>query len=81
LLNIMMPKMDGYLLTTEIRRHEAGTGRLTPFLAITASDFDLSADMARTCGCSGYAVKLLDPRVLEKKLADLRHSLMPRSEP
>jgi CheY-like chemotaxis protein len=71
LLDIMMPEMDGYGLTAEIRRLEAGTGRLTPILAITASEFDLSADTAKERGFSGHMLKPLDPEVLEKKLADL----------
>jgi CheY-like chemotaxis protein len=74
--DIMMPEMDGYGLTAEIRRLEAGTERLTPILAITASEFDLSADAAKERGFSGHMLKPLDPEVLQKKLADLRLELV-----
>jgi putative two-component system response regulator len=71
LTDISMPVLDGYALAREIRRLEAGTGRATPIFAITASDFDLSADSARAHGFSGYMLKPLDPALLEAKLAEL----------
>jgi CheY-like chemotaxis protein len=71
LTDIEMPEMDGYALTEQIRRHEAGTENPTPIFAITASEFDLSADKARARGFSGYMLKPLDLDLLEKKLADL----------
>lgn len=71
LTDIEMPEMDGYALTEEIRRHEAGTENPTPIFAITASEFDLSADKAKARGFSGYMLKPLDLDLLEKKLADL----------
>ena len=72
LTDIEMPEMDGYALTAEIRRLEAGTGRLTPILAITASEFDLSAETAKERGFTGHMLKPLDLEVLERKLAALR---------
>ena len=74
LTDIEMPEMDGYQLTAEIRRLESGKEHLTPILAITASEFDLSADLAKERGFNGHMLKPLDPLVLEMKLADLRHS-------
>ena len=73
LTDIEMPEMDGYELTEEIRRLEAGTGRMTTIFAITASEFDLSADSARERGFQGYMLKPLDPDLLQRKLSDLRH--------
>ncbi|HBD07356.1 MAG TPA: hypothetical protein DCZ69_03765, partial [Syntrophobacteraceae bacterium] len=81
LTDIEMPEMDGYQLTAEIRRIEAGTGQFMPILAITASEFDLSADLAKERGFSGHMLKPLDPEILEKKLADLRHVLDHGSKP
>jgi putative two-component system response regulator len=81
LTDIEMPEMDGYELTEEIRRHEAGTGRLTLIFAITASEFNLSAEMAKARGFNGHMLKPLDPDVLEKKLADLQHLHHRESEP
>jgi putative two-component system response regulator len=81
LTDIEMPEMDGYELTAEIRRLEAGTGRMTTIFAITASEFDLSADKARDHGFNGYMLKPLDPDILEKKLADFQHVNPGRNEP
>ena len=69
LTDLEMPEMDGYALTTEIRRSEAGSPKSTPILAITASDFDLSEERARSLGFDGYMLKPLDPDLLQKKLA------------
>jgi putative two-component system response regulator len=71
LTDIEMPEMDGYELTEEIRRLEAGTGHLTPIFAITASEFDLNADKAREHGFTGFMLKPLDPDLLKKKLIEL----------
>jgi putative two-component system response regulator len=73
LTDIEMPEMDGYALTEEIRRLEAGTEHPTPVFAITASDFDLSVEKARARGLSGFMLKPLDLDVLDRKLADLQH--------
>jgi putative two-component system response regulator len=69
LTDLEMPEMDGYALTTEIRRLEAGSKKSIPILAITASDFDLSEERARSLGFDGYMLKPLEPDVLHKKLA------------
>ena len=69
LTDLEMPEMDGYALTTEIRRSEAGSPASTLILAITASDFDLSEERARSLGFDGYMLKPLEPDLLQKKLA------------
>jgi putative two-component system response regulator len=69
LTDLEMPEMDGYALATEIRRLEAGSQKSIPILAITASDFDLSEERARSLGFDGYMLKPLEPDVLHKKLA------------
>jgi putative two-component system response regulator len=71
LTDLEMPEMDGYALTAEIRRLEAGTGHPTPIFAVTASDFDLSAESARAFGFSGYMLKPLDLDVLARRLSEL----------
>jgi two-component system, sensor histidine kinase and response regulator len=70
LTDIEMPEMDGYGLTAEIRRLEAGTGRSMPIFAITAGEFDLNTDMAKERGFTGHMLKPLDLEVPEKKLAE-----------
>jgi putative two-component system response regulator len=70
LSDIEMPVMDGYALAAEIRQIEDDQEHPTPILAITASEFDLNEERARSLGFSGYMLKPLDMDVLEKKLAD-----------
>ncbi len=71
LTDIEMPEMDGYELTGEIRRLEAGATRQTPVFAITASEFDLNAEKARERGFTDYMLKPLDLDLLDRKLAEL----------
>ena len=71
LTDIEMPQMNGYELTAEIRRLESGTERLTPILAITASEFDLNEERAVSSGFNGYMLKPLEVELLKKKLADI----------
>jgi putative two-component system response regulator len=71
LTDIEMPEMNGYELTTEIRRLETGTQRSTPILAITASEFDLNEERAVALGFNGYMLKPLEVELLKKKLAGI----------
>jgi putative two-component system response regulator len=71
LTDIEMPEMDGYALTAEIRRIEKETGRQTPILAITASEFDLNADRARSRGFNDDMLKPLEVEVLKMKLGGI----------
>ena len=79
LTDIEMPEMDGYALATEIRRIEDDPEHPTPILAITASEFDLNEERAKSFGFSGYMLKPLEVDVLEKKLADLSHIIQTRN--
>jgi putative two-component system response regulator len=71
LTDLEMPEMNGYELTAEVRRLEAGTGKPTTILAITASDLDLSEERAKELGFDGLMLKPLDPELLQKKWADI----------
>ena len=75
LTDIEMPEMDGYALATEIRRIENDSNNPIPILAITASEFDLNEERAKSLGFSGYMLKPLEVDVLEKKLADLSYMI------
>ena len=71
LTDIEMPEMNGYELTSEIRRLETDKERFTPILAITASEFDLNEELALSKGFDGYMLKPLETEVLKKKLAGI----------
>ena len=71
LTDIQMPEMDGYALAAEIRRMEEGSGNTIPIFAITASDYDLNLERAKTLGFNGYMLKPLDLDVLKQKLAGI----------
>ena len=71
LTDIEMPEMDGYAFTAEVRRMEDNSKIKTPILAITANEFDLNEERAKSRGFSGYMLKPLDIDLLEKKLADI----------
>ena len=79
LSDIEMPEMDGYALAAEIRRIEDDSDQPIPILAITASEFDLNEERAKSLGFSGYMLKPLEVDVLEKKLADLSYIIETRN--
>ncbi|WP_162938841.1 PAS domain-containing protein [Brevundimonas naejangsanensis] len=57
LMDVHMPVMDGLTATREIRRMQAGTGRRTPILALTAN---VQAEQAARCleaGMDGHLAK------------------------
>jgi CheY-like chemotaxis protein len=57
LMDVHMPVMDGLTATQEIRRMQAGTGRRTPILALTAN---VQAEQAARCleaGMDGHLAK------------------------
>jgi len=71
LTDIDMPVMNGYILVEEIRRTKKDALQPIPILAITASEYDLTEDGARSSGFDGFMLKPLDPKVLQRKLAGL----------
>ncbi|MGD8293611.1 MAG: response regulator [Desulfobacterales bacterium] len=68
LTDIEMPVMDGYQMAEEIRRTENDSTHSTPIIAITASEFDLNEQKAKSLGFSDYMLKPLEIDVLEKKM-------------
>jgi CheY-like chemotaxis protein len=71
LTDIEMPEMNGYVLTSEIRRLEQDVKPATPILAITASEFDLNEARAKSLGFTGYMLKPLDLELLKAKFAGI----------
>jgi putative two-component system response regulator len=68
LTDLEMPEMNGYEMTSEIRRIEKRQTRRTPILAVTAHDFDLNQSHAESLGFDGYMMKPLEINLLQKKL-------------
>ena len=71
LTDIEMPEMDGYQMAEEIRRIENDSMQSTPIIAITASEFDLNEEKAKSLGFNGYMLKPLEVDVLKNKLAEV----------
>lgn len=71
LTDIEMPEMNGYDLAAEIRRLEQDAQPPIPILAITASEFDLNEERAKSLGFSGYMLKPLDLELLKSKFAGI----------
>ena len=58
LMDCLMPVMDGYVASQEIRKRESAFGLpRTPILALTANAFDEDASRARAAGMDGHLAK------------------------
>ena len=58
LMDIMMPKIDGYTACREIKLDEAT--KKIPVVMLTSLDFPLNKDLAKDVGSDGYITKPLD---------------------
>ncbi|PSQ71479.1 MAG: two-component system response regulator [Bacteroidetes bacterium QH_9_67_14] len=57
LMDIRLPKQDGYEATRAIRRFEDGRGAETPVIALTAHALEEDREKAFTAGCDDYHAK------------------------
>jgi CheY-like chemotaxis protein len=55
LMDIMMPKMDGYVACDAIKRDEATKG--IPVIMLTAMGYELNKKLSRKLGADGYITK------------------------
>jgi signal transduction histidine kinase/DNA-binding response OmpR family regulator len=75
-MDCMMPKMDGYEATFEIRRREAYSKRRTPIVALTA---DVTEGARERCLAAGMDDYLAKPFTLDQMKAMLSTWLSPSS--
>jgi PAS domain S-box-containing protein len=71
LMDIQMPGLDGIETTKRIRLNEAGAGRRTPILALTANTLVEDRYACFEAGMDGFMVKPLDREKLAEALAGL----------
>ncbi len=71
LMDVQMPRMNGYEATHAIRSGENPLGKTIPILAMTANAFADDVQRSLASGMNGHISKPLDVAVLEKTLRDL----------
>ncbi len=68
LMDIQMPKMDGYTATREIRTLKNNRKANVPIVAMTANAFDEDREKALEAGMNGHIAKPIDMAVIAKTL-------------
>ncbi|MBO6563089.1 MAG: response regulator, partial [Nisaea sp.] len=83
LSDVNMPEMDGYALTGEIRRREAGgegergQDRALPIIALTADALPGTEEACLEAGMDGFLTKPIDSRKLGQVLARFLPQALP----
>jgi DNA-binding response OmpR family regulator len=75
LLDLMMPGMDGYQVTTRIRSDLATTN--TPIIIVSAMTDDTSRTAGRDCGAEGFVGKPVDRELLVTQVKELLRASYP----
>ena len=68
LLDVMMPRMDGYEVCTKLRAD--GRSAHIPVIMLTAKSMEADRSMAYTAGADDWVTKPFDPAVLVSKVKD-----------
>ena len=77
LLDIQMPRLDGYAAVREMRRYEPL--KSLPIVALTASAMHSDRDRVFEAGFSAYITKPVSLRVLREELSRLLNLTQPES--
>ncbi len=76
IMDVMMPVMDGYQATREIRAMDRPDAKTIPIIAMTANAFTEDRMKARQCGMDEHISKPIDP----EKLIETLDRLMKKSK-
>ena len=68
LMDVMMPVLDGITALHRLREREAGTGRSTPVLMVTAHAMTGDRERFLAAGADGYVSKPLSQAVLQQEI-------------
>ena len=79
LMDIQMPRMSGSEVTAELRRLEAGSGRHTPVIAVTAHAMKGDRESYLAVGMDGYVSKPIDRNALFREIERVLNTLAGRS--
>ena len=71
LMDIQMPKMDGYEATSKIRALDDKKKASIPIVAVTANAFDEDRQLAIDAGMNGHLAKPYDVPAIMKTLKEL----------
>ncbi|MBE7157192.1 MAG: response regulator, partial [Rhodospirillales bacterium] len=81
LMDLQMPKMDGFEATAAIREREKTTGRHIPIVALTASVLEDDRERCLAAGIDGHLGKPLDAAAVRAELSRLLHDGHLRASP
>ena len=73
LMDIMMPKMDGYTACREIKMDK--TTKAIPVVMLTSLDYELNKELGRDMGANGYMTKPFN----RQELLDVINQFLPAS--
>ena len=67
-MDVMMPVLDGLTALRLLREREAGTGRRTPVLMVTAHAMTGDRERFLAAGADGYVSKPMSQQALEQAI-------------
>ena len=70
-MDIQMPKMDGYMITREIRTLKNNKKANIPIVAMTANAFEEDRKKAFDAGMNAHIAKPIDIKLLVKVIHEL----------